>query len=342
MNRLGLFVTLIGGIASGCGTAAQAPFNTFDFAGAPANDLATSNSAEDGAVPDDQGGGGAGCTVYSKSTIAAMRQAATSGCFEVDNVVSIAVSPVTANSTSIRIVAQDPAGGDYSAILVSCYDSATTKHPCAAFPTAKNTLAGRSVTVTGYYEKGSAAAGGYEYLSLDSITDNAAGTAPAAKSVLLADIERSAMKPAYWFQKVTLAIGTADALGMFDFSPSEFKSTSTTATCGSFYGFGMKPKSATGTAGAACTGTTQPAGQTTIDPNEVLFGTDFHGGFTANSECSCISSMTSKPYPGLLAANSTLSGTVAGILFYDAFSAAGYQYLSPLTNADAPITNLSK
>ena len=68
----------------------------------------------------------------------------------------------------------------------------------------------------------------------------------------------------------------------------------------------------------------------------------FHGGFTANSECSCISAKTNMPYPGLLSATSTLSGTVSGILFYDAFSATGYQYLSPLLNADAPITNLSK
>jgi hypothetical protein len=48
-----------------------------------------------------------------------------------------------------------------------------------------------------------------------------------------------------------------------------------------------------------------------------------------------------QPYPGLLSATSTLSGTISGILFYDAFSNVGYQFLSPLKNADAPITNLS-
>jgi hypothetical protein len=335
-------LALVAAFVAGCGTSPQTPFNSFDFAGAaPGDDLATAGSSDGGAQSGDLAMG-SGCSVYTKSTIAAMRQAATSGCFEVDNVVSVAVTPITANSTSIRIVAQDAAGGDYSGVLVSCYDSATTKHPCTAFPTAKNILAGRSITVQGYYAKGAAAAGGYEYLSLDSVTDNASGTAPAAKAVLLADIERGAMKPAYWFQKVTLTIAAADMLGMFDFSPSEFKSTTAGATCGSYYGFGMKPKSASGTAGAGCSGTTQPAGQATVNANEVLFGTDFHGGFTANSQCACISTKTNMPYPGLLSTTSTLSGTVSGILFYDAYSAAGYQYLSPLLDADAPITNLSK
>jgi hypothetical protein len=32
---------------------------------------------------------------------------------------------------------------------------------------------------------------------------------------------------------------------------------------------------------------------------------------------------------------------VKGILFYDAYSATGYQYLSPVADADAPISNLS-
>jgi hypothetical protein len=269
-----------------------------------------------------------------------MRMAATAGCFELDNVVSVAVTPISTKSTSVRIIAQDAAGGDFSGINVTCYDSATTAHPCTAFPTAKSILAGRSITVQGYYSK---AASGYEHLSLDSVTDNASGTAPAPKAVMLADIERGAMKPAAWFQKVTLTIAAADMLGMYDFSPAEFKSTSATATtCGTYYGFGMKPKSATGTAGAACSGTTQPPGQTMINANEVLFGTDYYGGFTANSECSCISSKTGKPYPGLLSSSSTLSGTVSGILYFDTVTGgAAYQFLSPLTNADAPITNLS-
>jgi hypothetical protein len=269
-----------------------------------------------------------------------MRMAAKSGCFELDNVVTVAVTPISTKSTSIRIIAQDPSGGDYSAMLVSCY-SMSAKYPCSAFPMAKNILANRSITVQGYYEK--SAMGGFEYLSLDSVTDNAAGTPPAPQAVMLADIERGASKPAWWFEKVTLTISAADQLVMFDFSPPEFKSTKMPPpTCGIEYGFGMKPTSASGTAGAACMGTTtQPPGQTTVNANEVLFGTDYYAGFTANSECTCLSAKTMKPYPGLLSATSTLQGTVSGILFYDTAAGAGYQYLSPMLNADAPITNLS-
>ncbi len=279
----------------------------------------------------------AGCATYAKSTTAAMRQAGTSGCFELDGVVSIAVSPVTASSTSVRIIAQDAKGGDYSGILATCYSSASEKHPCTVFPTAKNILIGQALTITGYYDKTTA---GYEYLSIDSTTDPGSGPAPAPAPVTLAQIERGASTPAKVYQNVTFTIGASDALKLFDFSPPEFMATG--GTCAGFYGFGMLPKSASGTVGAACSGTTtQLAGQTTVNAAEVLFGTDYYGGFTAQSECTCVSSKTSKPYPGLLASNSTLMGPVTAILFFDTTSAGvAYQYISPLTNADAPITNL--
>ncbi len=340
-----LLVACLGLGFIGCGgdNASQVignPVNVFDLSMARGTDVGDMTVVT-GDSPDLAMSNAKGCNgVYSQTTIAQMRQAAMTGCVELDNVVSIATSPVSATSTSIRIVVQDAAGGDYSAINVSC-SSKSTSHPCTAFSVAKNILAGRSVTVQGTYFKGSASKGGYELLDLDSITDNASGTAPAPQMVALADIERSANKTAYWFQKVTLSIASTDALKMYDFSPAEFKSSTSTTACGSYYGFGMLPKSATGTAGAACSGTTQPAALTTVNANEVLFGTDFHGGFTANSECGCISTKTMKPFPGLLSAASTLSGTVSGILFYDASAATGYQYLSPLTTADAPITNTS-
>jgi hypothetical protein len=331
---------LLVGFACGCGGNGLTPVNNFDFS--TGADLAGMPSGTtDGAAPD--GGSGTNCASYTKSSIAAMRQAQKSGCFELDNVVTIATTPISAKSTSIRIVAQDPMGGDYSAVVVNCSDSMTTKYPCTAFPTAKNILAGRSVTIQGFYAKASAAKGGYEDLSLDSITDNGTGTAPAAATLMLADIERGASKPASWFQKVTVTVSAADTLRVFDFTPPELKSQTASASgCGGIYGFGMLPKSATGTAGAACSGTMQPAGQTMVNANEVLIGTDFHGTFTANSECGCISAKTSAPYPGLISASSTLSGSVSGILFYDANNGVGYQLLAPLKDADAPITNLSK
>jgi hypothetical protein len=299
-------------------------------------------NGSDLATNDDMAGApmdaGSGCTTYSKSTIAAMRSAATSGCFELDGVVTVAATPQTTNSTSIRIIAQDSAGGDYSGIVLNCYSNSTS-HPCAAYSTAKSILAGRTVTVQGFYEKASATKGGYEYVSIDQITDTASGTAPAPASVMLSDIERAGNQPKYWFQKVSLTITSGDILQAYDWTPSEFKATSGCHV----YGFGMLPKSATGTATPACMGTTmQPAGQTTASPNEVLFGTEFYGtgNFTAQSECTCLKSSTMMPYPGLLTSMSTLSGAVSGILFYDAYSSAGYQYLAPLRDSDAPITHL--
>jgi hypothetical protein len=342
MNRLASAAICLAALGTGCGGQQYTPYNVFDL-GQGQGDL-SSPSSQPGAdlAMASTSDAGTGCATYTKSSIAGMRQAAKSGCFELDGVVSVATTPITAKSTSIRIVAQDSSGGDYSAIVLDCSDSATAKHPCTAFATAKNVLAGRALTITGFYEKASAAKGAYEYLSIDAVTDTGAGTAPAPATAMLADIERAANKPALWFQKVTVTIGAADTLGMFDFSPAEFKSSSATATCGSFYGFGMLPKSVTGTAGGACSGTTQPSGQTAVNANEVLIGTDFHGTFTANSECSCISMKTMAPYPGLLSAASTLTGTISGVLFYDASANVGYQFLAPLKDADAPISGLSK
>ncbi len=108
----------------------------------------------------------------------------------------------------------------------------------------------------------------------------------------------------------------------------------------------MIPSSATGanlTPTAACTnpqptpGTPAP-GQTTPNPAEVLIGTDFFKGFTVTSDCRC-AKMFNDMEPG---SNSTLSGTVSGILIFDVpfMMTTGYQYLAPKTNADAPLTNL--
>ena len=321
----------------GACTSSGAPttVKTFDFAMPPGGnvDLATNDVDMAGSPMD----GGSSCSTYSMSSIHAMRMGATSGCFELDGVVTIATTPQGASSTSIRIIAQDSAGGDYSGIVLNCY-STSSSHPCTAYSTAKSILPGRTVTVQGFYEKASAMKGAYEYFSIDGITDTASGTAPAPASVMLSDIERGGNQPKYWFQKVSLTIAAGDQLKAYDWTPPEFKATSGCHV----YGFGMLPKSATGTATPACSGTTtQPAGQTSPSANEVLFGTDYYTTFKANTECTCLSSSTMMPYPGLLQSTSTLSGAVKGILFYDAYSSAGYQYLSPVADADAPITNLS-
>src|SRR5512136_1479827 len=124
MNRFAILIVLLGGCG---GTSPQNPFNSFDFAGTNGGDDMAGGGGSGGGGGGSAGdmGSGNGCTTYTKSTVAAMRMAATSGCFELDNVVSVATTPISTKSTSIRIIAQDPAGGDYSAVLVSCYDSAT-------------------------------------------------------------------------------------------------------------------------------------------------------------------------------------------------------------------------
>ena len=131
------------------------------------DDLAMAESAPDMAMP----AMNMGCTTYTPSSVAAMRQAAKSGCFELDGVVTLAVTYVGASSKSVTIHAQDAAGGDYSAIKLDCSTTSTTSHFCNAFASAKNILVGRQVTVQVLYLKASAAKGGYESLAIDVISD---------------------------------------------------------------------------------------------------------------------------------------------------------------------------
>lgn len=289
-----------------------------DLSGSPLQDMATASA--------DMSGNG--CNgIYSKSTIAAMRQNS-AACYELDNVVTIAVTPVGTNTKAVQIYAQDAAGGDYSAIHVGC-SSTSTSHPCAAFTNAKNILTGRSVTMQGLYIKSSAANGGFEEFYLDSITDNAAGTAPTPTTLMETDIERGANKTADWFQMVTVNI--TDKLLMYDWTPAEFVGT---GSCPQ-YGFGMIPTSAGASAGAACPTVspyTQPAGVTSPNSAEVLVGTDFYSGFTYTTSCAC-GAMYSDPVP---TASQGVSGTITALLNYDVAygQTVGYQFLDPLTNAN--------
>jgi hypothetical protein len=325
MSRsLGLaFVTLA--FACGGGSTPLHPIdlsgNTGDMSMPAAGDMAQS------------GGGdmaGNGCQgIYSKSTIAAMRQNA-SGCYELDNVVTIATTPTSATGKSVNIYAQDSAGGPYSAEHFGC-SSSSTSHPCAAFTTAKSILVGRSVTITGLFIKSAASKGGFEEFYIDSIADNAAATAPAATAVTLAAIERGGNMPADWFQMVTTTIAAGDKLQMYDWTPPEFTGT---GTCPQ-YGFGMLPASVTGTATAACpaSGTAQPAGQAAVNASEVLVGTDFYDGFLYTSDCACGPAMY--PTAKLMATTTTVMGAITVLLNYDVpyGSTTGYQFIDPITDA---------
>jgi len=272
------------------------------------------------------------CVSYLTSPIATMRQG-TPGCFKLENVVSLGVTPST---KSPKLFVQDAGGGDFSAMLTKC-SSTSTSHPCSVNAAVAAIPDGHSVTITGTYIRTSSTT--FEEFFIDSITDNGAGTVPAPATATLANIERSGTAKNLRFQRVTANISAADMLQMYDWTPSEFSNTSATA-CPYQFGFAMLPKSVTGqTATPACTsGTAQPAGQVSPNAAEVLIGTDFFKGFTVSSDCRCAKTFTDMEP----SATSTLTGAVSGLLVFDVpfGGTVGYYYLDPKTTADAPITNL--
>lgn len=283
--------------------------------------------------PAQTGDGGSGCASYTDTSIAAMRMGTATGCYKLTNVVTLGVTPST---TTPRLFVQDAAGGDFSALETRC-SSTSTAHPCTVAAMVKVIPDGHSVTVTGTYIK--TAATTFEEFFIDSVVDNGAGTPPPAATATLAQIERGGTATNLRFQRITITIGSADMLHMYDWTPSEFTNTSATA-CPYQFGFGMLPTSVTGTtAEPACTsGTAQPAGQVSPNAHEVLIGTDFFKGFTVSSDCRCAKTFTDMEP----SATSTLSGTIGGLLAFDVpfGTSAGYYYLDPKSATDAPITNL--
>ncbi len=274
---------------------------------------------------------GNGCmNVYAPTSIASMRQGTSSSCFELDNVVSIALTPSTKSPT---LYVQDAGGGMFSAMRVHC-SSTSTAHPCTVAAQVAAIADGHSVTVKGLYTKSKSS--GYEQFYVDSITDNGTGTMPTPATATVADIARGGTNKGLVFQRVTVNVSATDPLLMYDWTPSEFANATATA-CPYQFGFGMIPKSANATATAACTsGTAQPAGQTSPNAAEVLIGTDFYKGFTISSDCRCAKTFSdTEPATG-----SKLSGTIGGVLVFDVpFGVTvGYNYLAPKTATDAPIT----
>jgi hypothetical protein len=270
--------------------------------------------------------------VYSSSTVAAMRSAQVSGGFQINNVVVIAKTP---SVVSPHLIVQDAAGGDFSAIETRC-SSLSTVHPCTVASTVAAVAVGNTVTLKGLYAR--SLNNGYETFYIDTVTDNGrVSSTPPALGLQLSDVTRNAGNVKWWFQKVTLNISGSDPLVMYDFTPSEL-SNAGAVSCPYMFGFGMIAQSVGATAGAACaTNTAQPAGQSSPNAAELLIGTDFYNPFTVSSDCRC-----AKTYSDVEpTATSTLSGTVGGILFFEAAVSAtsGVQYLAPTSLADANITN---
>jgi hypothetical protein len=275
------------------------------------------------------------CTSYTQTSIASLRQGMPPGCYELDNVIALALTPSTDSPT---MYVQDAAGGAYSAVESKC-SANSTSHPCSVSAQVAATPLGHSVTLQGTYIRSNATH--FEEFYISAITDNGAGTVPAPGVATVADIARGSTNYGLAFQKVSVTLAAADKLLMYDWTPAELSRTAT--SCPYVFGFGMIPKSVGGiTPGAACTnGTSQPPGITTPNAAEVLIDTRFYNGFTVNSDCRCAKMyMNVEP-----SATSTVSGTIGGILLFDVpyMATTGFMALAPTTGPAAgsefPITN---
>jgi len=278
---------------------------------------------------------------YMVSTIAAMRMGAP-GDYELDDVVAIAVTP-----SGSHLVAQDAAGGDFSAIKTNC-SSTSTSHPCTVGSTVKTVAVGHKVTLKGTFIKAKESSGGTEDFYIDSITDNGAGTLPQVATVMPADVEQSSVATAttapptnkkYWFQHVTVM--SPPTLAMYDLSPTVFKYTGGTGGCPAQFGWGLAPS---GTSGAGTTlscdasCSTNPPGAACMQPTgvalnaaEILIGTDFYSGFTKSSDCKCYAK-----YSDTAVTSTSTTTKLGGILMYDTVYMSSpvqsYIYLAPLDN----------
>jgi hypothetical protein len=303
--------------------------------GNPAPDLSSGNmdlagTPEDAAVADMPRSNA--CTTYAPSSIASMRQGKP-GCFELDSVVAIALTPST---KSPRLFIQDSAGGPFSAIMTKC-SSTSTSHPCTVASTVANTTLGHAVTVQGTYIRSNSTM--FEEFFVDTIMDKGAGTPPAPGAAVLTDIESNSKSRGLAFQKVTTTIAAADTLLMYDWTPSEFVYTGATK-CPYQFGWAMIPMSVAGaTPGAACPSgnASQPATQTNPNAAQVLIGTDFYNGFHVSSDCRCTAMFQDKQPT----ANSKVVGAITGLLVFDVpfGSTTSQMYLAPQADADFPITN---
>jgi hypothetical protein len=304
--------------------------NPADFASGGPVDMA--GSPQDGPSQQD-GPSSMACTTYTMTSIAAMRQGKP-GCMELDNVVSIGLTPST---KSPRLFVQDAAGGDFSAMMVKCSSTSTT-HPCTVASTVANIANGHKVTVQGTYIKSSSTM--FEEFFVDTITDNGAGTAPAVGTATLAQIQRNGTAHNLAFQKVTTTIAAADKLLMYDWTPSEFVYSGATK-CPYQFGWGMIPASVGGvTMGLNCASQAQPYQPPPMSsaPNagEVLIGTDFYSGFHVSSDCRCTTMFQDKQP----ATSASVTGAITGLLVFDVpfGGTTGYFYLAPQADTDFPIS----
>lgn len=244
----------------------------------------------------------------------------TAGCFELDAVVTIGVT----TGPVYRLFVNDSAGGNYAGMRATC-SASNAAHPCTVGAAVGALPQAESVTLKGAYTYSSSTKA--EDFYIDAVTDDGAGVAPAPLYEPLMNVSRSSTQIQDAFQRFTIAPMALSHLLMYDWSPSEFAVSGATQ-CPYQVGFGVSDQSDGLTPGMACTGTSQPPGQSSPSPREVLIGTDFAPTFTVSSDCACAST---PPTP------TSSTGYLAGILVWNvSASGAGYMYVAPQSNNDMP------
>ena len=268
------------------------------------------------------------CSSYAESSIAALRTADGSGCFELKDVVLVARTP---SGASPRLYLQDRAGGDFSAVMAKC-DTSSSSHPCPQQTQADlaKLLNGSSLTARGYYHQGSQS--GFEELYLDAVVDNGSlAEAPAPLVLEPADLAKDARRPAAWFQRVALTVPPADPWVIADLSPPELAFGN---TCPRFGGFAMLPASKGAAPAADCSNGENPPAASPAPEGEILIGRQFYDGFWASSDCAC--ALDHKQH--LISGFSTLVGNVRGLLILEQIRGFTVQVLEPATKADFPVS----
>jgi hypothetical protein len=269
------------------------------------------------------------CDSYLRTSVAEMRQATGSGCFELERVVVAARTP---SSSVPRVYVQDKAGGPYSAIRAKCDGSPTHACPAETARQVESLIDGSEVTIRGYYLQGSVS--GFEELYLDDVRDEQRLVAiPIPARVSLTELSRDERARAHWFQVVDGEVPTQDPLVMYDFSPPEFART---GSCPTRSGFAVIAASIAPSASASdCTSASGSTGVGPTDGRELLIGREFYKEFFASTDCACAAA--SKQH--LLSATSTLTGPIHGVLTPELKLGTSqiFQVFHPLSKAAFPI-----
>ncbi len=270
--------------------------------------------------------GAAGCTSYAASTVASMRKGHASGCFHLDAVAALGVTP----GPQYRLFVQDQGGGSYSAMRTTCSASSAT-HPCTVGTTV-GSLAGLQthwVTLEGSYVYTAATMA--EDFYIDAATNIVVGSLPAPTTLGdVAGVQPSAFTLDIAYQRVTFGADAGNELGMVDWSPAQF-AVASASSCPYQTGFAVAPISNCNCQGVACTSTTSQPPSSPASA-AVLIGTDFLTGFTLTTDCRC-ATMSART---LIAAGTRFS-SLSGIAVWDVpASGTGFWYVAPRSNSDMP------